>query len=105
MEFFRGFYDGDRIGRLIRALKQLQDNLGDFNDYEVQRANLRQLAEDMISGRPHRRLQPAATLTAMGWLVEHLENGQANERKLFQKRFGGFAREQNRHLARDLFAR
>ena len=98
MEFFRGLYPARRITRLIKALKQLQDNLGDFNDYEVQQGSLREFADDMVAQQA-----PAATLLAMGRLVEHLEKGQARERHRFGKRFTEFAREENQLLARDLF--
>lgn len=100
LEFFRGLYHPGRIGRLIKALKQLQDNLGDFNDFEVQQGSLRDFADDMVS----RQAAPAATLMAMGRLVEHLEKGQARERRLFSQRFAAFAHDDNQGLARDLFA-
>ncbi len=99
MEFFRSLYDAGRIGKLIKALKLLQDNLGDFNDYEVQQGSLKVFADDMVS----RQAVPAGTLMAMGRLVEHLENGQARERNRFSKRFTKFAQEKNQRLARDLF--
>ncbi len=99
MEFFRSLYDKRRITRLIKALKQLQDNLGDFNDYEVQQGSLKEFADDMAA----RQAAPAATLMAMGRLVEHLEKGQARERHQFGQRFTEFAREENRQLARNLF--
>ncbi len=100
MEFFRGLYDPGRIGRLIKALKKLQDNLGDFNDYEVQQESLKEFAEEMAAGQA----APAATLMAMGRLVEHLEAGQARERRAFGERFARFAKEKNQLLARELFA-
>ncbi len=101
MEFFSSLYEGKKIGRLIRALKKLQDNLGDFNDYEVQQESLKGFAEEMRRAGA----APAATLMAMGRLVEHLEAGQARERRRFARRFATFARPANRRLARELFAR
>ncbi len=101
MEFFRSLYDTKRIIKLIKALKLLQDNLGDFNDYEVQQGSLREFADDMSS----RKSVPAATLMAMGRLIEHLEVGQARERHRFGQRFAIFAKEQNQRLARILFRR
>ena len=98
MEFFRGLYDGPKIERLIKALKQLQDLLGDFNDYEVQQVSLRGFAEEM------RESVPADTLMALGRLVEHLEAGRERERGRFAQRFAKFARPANRRLARQLFA-
>ncbi len=99
MEFFRSLYEKRRLTRLIKALKQLQDNLGDFNDYEVQQGSLKEFADDMAA----RHAAPAATLMAMGRLVEHLEKGQARERHQFGQRFTEFARDENQQLARGLF--
>ncbi|MCP3961073.1 MAG: CHAD domain-containing protein [bacterium] len=99
MEFFRSLYDAGRLGHLIKALKQLQDNLGDFNDFEVQQGSIREFADDMQC----RGATPAATLMAMGRLVEHLEAGQARERRRVTERFAAFAAEPNQRLARQLF--
>lgn len=99
MEFFRSLYDAERLTRLIKALKLLQENLGDFNDYEVQQGSLKDFADDMT----RRQVAPAATLMAMGRLVEHLEKGQARERHAFGQRFARFAGEENQRLARGLF--
>ncbi len=99
MEFFRGLYDSGRLMELIKALKLLQDNLGDFNDYEVQQYSLREFAGDMC--RQH--AAPAGTVMAMGRLIEHLEKGQARERHAFGQRFAEFARKKNQSLARSLF--
>ena len=98
MEFFRSLYDDGKIDRLIKALKQLQDNLGDFNDYEVQQGSLTGFAEEMQG------TAPAATLMAMGRLVEHLEAGQDRERHDFGQHFAKFAEKANQRLARELFA-
>jgi CHAD domain-containing protein len=43
-EFFRGALAGKRTGKLIRALKRLQDALGDLNDIDVARRLLDELA-------------------------------------------------------------
>lgn len=99
MEFFRGLYDPAKIGKLIKALKQLQDNLGDFNDYEVQQMSLAGFGEDM----QRRGAAPAETLMAMGRLIEHLAAGQQRERDHFAERFARFSRPVNRQLAEDLF--
>lgn len=40
LEFFGPLFDKEQIKTLIRALKRLQDNLGKFNDYSVQRESL-----------------------------------------------------------------
>jgi CHAD domain-containing protein len=99
LEFFRSLYDVDEIGGLIKSLKQLQDNLGDFNDYEVQQASLKAFAARMTSGGK----APPETLMAMGRLVGRLEQGQAEERERFQACFAKFAKRSGRHRIDRLF--
>jgi CHAD domain-containing protein len=99
LEFFRSLYDAEEIGRLVKALKQLQDNLGDFNDFIVQQATLGRFAQQMIDDR----LEPAETLMAMGRLQERLEAGQEREREDFYRRFEKFSAAGNRKRLRRLF--
>jgi CHAD domain-containing protein len=100
LEFFRGLYEPATVGRLIKALKKLQDNLGDFNDYEVQQEHLRAFGRRMLEEGEVR----AETLMAMGRLVAELEEGQAEERRRFGRRFARFADKGNRRRFRELFA-
>ena len=100
MEFFRSLYPAVEIDRLIKALKRLQDNLGDFNDYEVQQEQLGSFARQMLD----EGTATAETLMAMGRLVARLEHGQAEERRRFYDRFARFARQRNRRRFRALFA-
>jgi len=80
-------------------LKQLQDNLGDFNDYEIQQEKLGTFAEQMVE----RGTTPARTLMAMGRLIERLEAGQAEERQRFAERFGQFSAKKNHARFKRLF--
>ncbi|MEM7583961.1 MAG: CHAD domain-containing protein [Acidobacteriota bacterium] len=100
MEFFRGFYDREAIGRVIKSLKRLQDNLGTFNDCEVQRGGLIGFAEEM----QREGEAPVTTLMAIGRLADDLEAGQAHERRIFGERFAAFSQPHNQRLARQLFA-
>ena len=99
LEFFRSLYDAEEMDRLIKPLKQLQDNLGDFNDYEVQQKSLEDFAEQMIESGT----TPARTLMAMGRLVERLEAGQEKERKRFAQRFGQFVAKKNHARIKKMF--
>ncbi len=100
LEFFRSLFPEPEILPLIKALKQLQDNLGDFNDFEVQQTKLRAFAQQMHDDGRSR----AATLMAMGRLVESLEAGQAEERQRFAGCFKQFRGKENRRSFRRLFA-
>jgi hypothetical protein len=99
LEFFRSLYDAGQIERMVRALKRLQDNLGDFNDYQVQRESLRSFADQMLEDGATQ----ADTLMAMGRLVERLEEGQAEERQRFAERFRRFAAKKNHARFKRLF--
>jgi CHAD domain-containing protein len=99
LEFFRSLYDAGQIERMVGALKRLQDNLGDFNDYQVQQESLRSFADQMLEDGATR----AETLMAMGRLVERLEEGQAKERRRFAERFRQFADKKNHARFKRLF--
>jgi CHAD domain-containing protein len=99
LEFFRSLYDEERIGLLIKALKRLQDNLGDFNDLVVQRDTLGGFCKTMLAERS----ASAATLMATGRLIADLEVRQENERLAFHKRFREFSSSANRREFRRLF--
>ena len=100
LEFFRSLYDEQEIGSLVKALKRLQDNLGDFNDLEIQQASLRRFADDMFQ----EGLATGDTLMAMGRLVDRLEAKQTEERQKFEREFAKFASKKNRARFRALFA-
>lgn len=92
LEFFRSLYEPDDLDPLVKALKSLQDNLGNFNDLGVQQAAMkrfdRQMArEGMATGELRK---------AMRRVVEWLETRQAKERKRFDKQFARFSRRKNR---------
>ena len=100
MEFCRPLFEPDAMTSQIRALKRLQDNLGDFNDLEVQQTGLEGMAHAMEDeGRA-----PLPTAIAMGRLIEGLRDRQEEERLRFFRRFAEFDRKANRKRADKLFA-
>jgi CHAD domain-containing protein len=100
LEFFRSLHEDCQIRKLIKSLRSLQDNLGDFNDFEVQQSTLKRFARSMLEeGKGD-----VETLMAMGRLVERLEAGQQRERKRFSKRFAKFASPANERMVRALFS-
>ena len=99
MEFFQSLYPATKIKALIRVLKQLQDNLGDFQDYEVQVHTLRTFSRQMVD----ENAAPPETLLAMGMLIEGLEKRQHKAREEFAERFEKFSAEENRAHFRELF--
>lgn len=85
IEFFHDYYSAKQIRKLLRTLKLLQDNLGDFQDLSIQITQLNQFAQDMH----HEGLTDTKTIMAMGVLVEKLiarkKIVRANFNKCFQK--------------------
>ena len=99
MEFFQSLYPPSEIKALIKALKILQDNLGDFQDLEVQASNLRHFSEQMMNEGQ----VPPQTLMAMGILVNGLSKRQHAAREEFAARFAQFASNEHRREFARLF--
>ncbi len=99
MEFFRSIYPQKKIGRLINSLKRLLDNLGNFQDLEVQADKLRDYARQMVEEGE----TPHDTLLAMGMLVDGLLTKQQQTRSEFAERFAKFAKSDNQKVFRSLF--
>lgn len=99
LEFFGSLFDKQEVGVLVKSLKRLQDNLGDFNDLEVQQESLRRFAAQMTTDAA----TPESTLLAMGRLVERLAARQAELRERFQATFAKFDSGRNRKRFARLF--
>ncbi len=99
LTFFQSLYPKEALETLIQELKRLQDNLGDFNDLQVQREALGAFAEEIMSSRA----APPQTLLAMGQLMGQLEGKQEKEREAFHDHFARFSRPRNRRRFQQLF--
>ena len=100
MEFFQSLFPTGKIRRLIGVLKNLQNNLGDFQDFEVQVLTLRRFSQQMVA----ENMAPAGTLLAMGMLIDGLERRQQLARQEFSDRFHTFSLPENQARFRALFA-
>jgi CHAD domain-containing protein len=98
MEFFQSLYPGEEIKTLIKSSKELLDNLGDFQDLEVQAGKMKQMSEELRQSRVS-----TETLLAIGMLIEGLLLRQHQERAHFAQRFAEFASADNRALFERLF--
>jgi CHAD domain-containing protein len=87
LEFFAPLHDPATYGKVIGDLKRLQDCLGQFQDSEVQVAEIRALAEAMLAADA----APAVTLLAMGEITSGIAARQAAARADFERRFAAFA--------------
>jgi CHAD domain-containing protein len=99
MEFFRSLFARAEMRKLTRELKVLQDNLGDFQDLEVQTSTLAHYEEQM---REEGHMN-ARTEQAMHTLRAGLHQRMHAVRGEFQDRFAHFSRTSNRQRFRRLF--
>jgi CHAD domain-containing protein len=99
MEFFQSLFPSRRIKSPIRALKALQDNLGEFQDCAVQIATLKNFSHQMVAENN----VPPDTLLAMGMLIDELERRQQAARREFAEKFGKFDSPGNNDHYRELF--
>jgi len=100
MEFFRPLYPRPQMPALIRSLKVLQDNLGEFQDLEVQQHAL----HDFETAMQRESNVPKKTLRAMDALIDQLSQRQAQVRTEFASRFEAFASSENQKAYRRLFS-
>jgi CHAD domain-containing protein len=91
MEFFQHLYPRREIRSLIKELKGLQENLGDFQDLEVQIHSLQHYSEQM---QQEGDMTPRTQL-AMESLLMGLETTMQEVRGEFDNRFRQFASKSN----------
>ncbi len=99
LEFFQPLFPAAEIIYLIKQLKQLQANLGDFNDLQVQADFLLGAAADLPVTEESR-----PTLTAVGGLIALLHREQMRVKQAFAQTFASFAAPDNGRLYQKLFA-
>jgi len=101
LEFFASLYNPEQIKQLVRQLKMLQKNLGDFNDLSVQQ----QMLADYLSQIRPRTVASRELAASIGGLMTDL-NRQHNEvRAHFEETFAYFARRKNLDLYHAIFDR
>ncbi|WP_241087088.1 CHAD domain-containing protein [Candidatus Vondammii sp. HM_W22] len=100
LEFFQSLYPGNQVRPLIKTLKVLLDNLGDYQDMEVQAYKLREFAHQMVKEGEVK----ADTLLAVGMLVDGLLESQRLAREEFAARFALFSEVGGRAVYQALFA-
>jgi CHAD domain-containing protein len=94
LEFFSSLYPSDVVKPFVKTLKGLQDQLGRFQDREVQATALRTLAPE---------LSEPATVMAMGVLVDRFMKEEAIAREEFAERFSAFASKDQRRTVKATF--
>lgn len=99
LEFFSSLFPSKEMKKIIKILKSLQDNLGDFNDLSVQQDMLREYLASLRPGS--RKNQELAA--ALGGLLTNLYHEQQSVRKEFAAKFRKYSAIENRMLYRKLF--
>jgi len=100
MEFFAPLFGDAEVRKLIKALKKLQDNLGNFNDYSVQQAALQAQADALAGSADADTVEIASGL---GALVTVLHQKQLEERARVTASFAAFDSEETQAQFRTLF--
>ncbi len=100
LEFFASLFPQEGMKGLIKQLKQLQENLGDFNDLSVQQHFL---IGHLSTLRPQ-SAQAILVSAAIGGLVSRLYASHSRVREQFVDVFSRFDSPENRKQFKTLFA-
>lgn len=100
LEFCGELFAGEEMKKLVKALKGLQDNLGNFNDYSVQQVFLKQLLGDNLQKFRGRELQLAETVGAATAVLHQL---QREERGRVMANIGKFDSSETRETVMKVF--
>lgn len=101
LEFFTPLYNQEQIKQLVRQLKMLQNNLGDFNDLSVQQ----QMLADYLSQIRQRTVKSRELAASIGGLMTDLNRSHREVRAHFEATFIHFARKKNLALYHKIFNR
>jgi CHAD domain-containing protein len=100
LEFFRSLFPAEDMENLISQLKKIQDVLGNFNDFSVQRENLGAYLNDV----PAAEEESSITGAAIGGLITQLYQQQRSVRDQFHDVFAEFSKAGNIRRYEQLFA-
>ena len=99
LEFFNSLFPEKKMKFLITKLKQLQDNLGEFNDLVIQQSRLKKSAGQMIlEGKNLNN-----TILSLGILIGKLNESQQRIRKEFAATFRIYSASDVQNIFADLF--
>jgi len=100
LEFYRSLFPESEMEILVKSLKKLQDNLGNFNDLSVQQKMLGEYQNALAMKEQKNALKVAA---ALGGLITHLHEEQIDVRNKFEQTFEQFTAVENSKLFTLLF--
>lgn len=99
LEFFSSLYSKDKMEFLVTKLKQLQDNLGDYNDLVVQQATLKEYSKK-INGRTKNDRQ---TILSIGILIGKMNEQQKYLKMSFSNIFSEYSSKAVQTIFHELF--
>jgi CHAD domain-containing protein len=99
LEFYAALFPQKEMAFLIKQLKSLQDNLGEFNDLCVQQPELKKFMDRVIPSHK----ESIATAVAIGGLIANLYHRQQQVRTAFNQKFQEFSQQENTELYQKLF--
>ncbi len=82
IELFESFYSQFQYQSIVDKLKKIQDILGSFNDYDIQKKKLKSFIETLHLNKDQR--------DTLGLLIEHFEDEQEKLKRKFHKKFKNF---------------
>ncbi len=100
LEFFTSLFPEDQMKTRVKQLRQLQENLGDFNDLSVQQDFL---IKHLQAIRPQ-AAQAVMTAAATGGLITRLHVARRQVRSQFLSVFSTFSAQTNQEQFKTLFA-
>ena len=99
LEFFSSLFPQNEMDNIIKQLKKLQDNLGDYNDLFVQQESLKNYL-GKIDNNNSKNIVPLA----VGGLITVLYQKQQELRNQFTQNFNEFSKTKNIKLYKKLFS-
>ncbi len=97
LEFFSSIFPHKSVAPVVRQLKELQDNLGDFVDFSVQLHSLRERLSALPAGK-----EEILLAASMGALMATLFQKQEEARNTFHQTFKAFDHDKTAELFHDL---
>jgi CHAD domain-containing protein len=97
IEFFSSLYEAEKISLLLKQLKKLQENLGDFNDLSVQVDTLKGFLASAT------RKKNIALVQELSGLIAVLSFKKQQLREAFHLLFESFEATENRALFKEMF--
>ena len=100
IEFFSSLYPEEDIKTLVRHMKKLQDNLGEFNDLSVQRASLKEFIDGLDPSDDIQR----QCIVSSGGLISVLFERQKEVRSEFEEKFNEFRDKETKAVFKKSFS-